>query len=206
VYTSLGKTRPHASIDSTGIRVLHDQGPQRARRRHQDRGLTRERLQRSLKAERSEPITHTLETSTHVSRRPQTCCRGEAASKVHAGFAERLFSAASGKLPDQEGDQVGEASLGKLDRFEFRRYEVDLGRTPSSRSAPGAATPERNGEESGFRQSIEAATRDVSMNAERGGRLVRNKPVASAARVEKDPAKLRIASRCEAVERHGTQR
>jgi hypothetical protein len=44
------------------------------------------------------------------------------------------------------------------------------------------------------------------MNAERRSRLVRNKPVGSAARVEKDPAKLRIAGRCETVERHGTQR
>jgi hypothetical protein len=83
---------------------------------------------------------------------------------------------------------------------------VDLGRTPSSRTAPGAATLERNGEEAGFRQSIEAATRDVSMNAERRGRLVRNEPMASAARVEKNPAKLGIAGRGEAVERHSSER
>jgi hypothetical protein len=83
---------------------------------------------------------------------------------------------------------------------------VDLGRTPSSRSAPGTATLERNGEESGFRQSIETAARDVSMNAERDGRLVSNKPLASAACVEKNPAKLGVAGRCEAVERHNGKR
>jgi hypothetical protein len=84
--------------------------------------------------------------------------------------------------------------------------------TPASRSAfslPRAGsfpTLERNGEEAGFRQSIEAATRDVSMNAERRGRLVRNEPMASAARVEKNPAKLGIAGRGEAVERHSSER
>jgi hypothetical protein len=65
---------------------------------------------------------------------------------------------------------------------------------------------ERNGEESGLRQSIEPAARDVSMNAELRGRLVRNKPFASAARVEKNPAKLGIAGRCEAIERHSAER
>jgi hypothetical protein len=83
---------------------------------------------------------------------------------------------------------------------------VDLGRTPSSWSAPGTATLERNREESGLRQSIEPAARDVSMNAERHGRLVSNKPFASAACVEKNPAKMGIAGRCEAVERHSGKR
>jgi hypothetical protein len=44
------------------------------------------------------------------------------------------------------------------------------------------------------------------MNAERGGRLVSTKPFASAACVDKNPAKLGIAGRCEAVERHSGKR
>jgi hypothetical protein len=44
------------------------------------------------------------------------------------------------------------------------------------------------------------------MNAELRGRLVRNKPFASAARVEKNPAKLGVAGRCEAIERHSAER
>jgi hypothetical protein len=134
------------------------------------------------------------------------CRRGEAAPKVHAGFTKRVLPAASGKLPDQEGDQVGEASLGELHGLELRSDVVNLGRTPGSRAAPGAATLERNGQESGLRQSIEPAARDVSMNAQRGGRLVSDKPFASAACVEKNPAKLGIAGRCEAVERHNGKR
>jgi len=44
------------------------------------------------------------------------------------------------------------------------------------------------------------------MNAERRSRLVRNKRFPSAARVEENPAKLGIAGRCEAVERHSSER
>jgi nitric oxide reductase large subunit len=66
-YTALSETRPHASIDSAGIRVLHDQRPERARRRHQDRGVACERLERGLETERSERVTDTLESRTHVS-------------------------------------------------------------------------------------------------------------------------------------------
>jgi hypothetical protein len=205
-YAPLGKACPHASIDSTGIRVLDDQRPERARLRRQDRGVVSEGPERGVKAERSEPITRTLESRTDVCRSLQTWCGEEAATKVHAGFAERIFPAASGELPDQERDQVGEVPFGELDGLELRRDFVELRWAAGAGSTPRAATFERNGQESGLRQSIEPAARDVSMNAERGGRLVRSKPFTSAACIQKNPAKLGVAGRCEAVERHSGKR
>jgi hypothetical protein len=112
----------------------------------------------------------------------------------------------SGKLPDEEPDQVRQSPIRKLDGFELRRNTVDLGRPPRPGPASAAGALETDVEESGFRESIEAASGDVAMNPECRSSLVGGERVPSRARVEKDPAKLAIASRREPVERHGVER
>jgi hypothetical protein len=159
-------------------------------------------VHRGLKAERSERITYPLEAGTDVSRCLQAGCGTQAAPEIRARFSERSLSTAGGNLPDQEADQLREAAVGELDSLQLRRDAVDLGRAACSGSAPVAATLERDREKSGLGQPIEAAARDVAVNAEHERDLVRGKRIAPASRVEENPAKLGIAGRCETVERH----
>ena len=179
-----------------------DQRPERARGGRQGRFVAFDRLHGRLEAEPSEPVTHALETAADVTRRAQRCCGTKAASEVLAGFTQNLLSAARGKLFDQEADQVGEAALRKLDGFELGCNAVDLGGPAGSRSTPAAAALERDGEEADVGQSIQPGARHVAVNAERRRGLVRGKRLAPTARVEQNPAKLRITGRSEAVERH----
>jgi hypothetical protein len=183
-------------IDRAGIWPLHDERPQRAGGGLQDRHVGFEGLHRNLKPKRSERITYPLETGTDVSRLLQTGGCGEAASKVLTRLAKCSLSDASGKLLDQDPDQLSEPPFRELDPFEFRRDAVHLRRASGSRSAPTAATFERDREESRFRQSIEAAARDVVVETECHRNVLGGKRAAPAARVQKNPAKPRIAGRC----------
>src|SRR5215207_1031285 len=201
-HAALEKPRPHASVDPTRVWLLHDERPQWAGGGFKDGGLSGDRFHRDLEAERSERITDPLQAGSEVSRRLQLGCGSQAASKVLARFSDRSLSAAGGNLPDQQADQLREAPVGEFNAFQLRRDAIDLGRPSSARSAPAAATLQREGQESGLLQPIEATARDVAVDTERRGDIVRGERIAAAAREEQKPAKLGIAGRCEAIERH----
>jgi hypothetical protein len=202
----LDETCPHAPVDPGGIRPRDDERPQRAGGALEGRRLALERLHGNLKAERSERIAHALETGTSVSGLLQAGCGTQAASEILARFSERSLSGAGWNLPDQEADQLGQPPVGELDPLELGRDAVDVGRTSGSGAAPGAATLRRDREEPGLHQSIEAAACDVAVDAQHQRGLVRGKRIASAASVDEKPAKLRIAGRCQAIERHSGKR
>jgi hypothetical protein len=155
-----------------------------------------------VKAERSERIAHSLEAVAYARRGLQGGCCGEAAPEILARFAQRLFSRAGGQLPDEEADQLGEPPVGELDALELGRDAVHLRRASGTGAAPAAWALERDGEESRFREPVETAPGDVAVNAECHCDVVRGQRLAPTARVEENPAKLGIAGRCEAVERH----
>jgi hypothetical protein len=204
-HALLDQTGPHASVDATCIRAPDDEGPEWASGRGQFRSVALDRDHGSLKAQRPEGITNLLEPGRDLSRRLQTGGGGERAAEVLARLAKCYEPAASGHLLDQEGDQFGEAPVGELDPFELRRDAIDLGRTPSPGPAPTATPFERDAKESRLNQPIEPAAGDVSVHAELGRRLSSGEGIAPAARVQEDPPKLRIASGCKAIERHGTK-
>ncbi len=183
-------------VDAAGIRPLDDERPKRTGRRLQDRRVTLERLDRGLKTERPQRIADSLEAGTGVSRGLQTRCGAEAPPEILAGFPEHPLSTAGGNLPDQEADQLGEAAVGELNSLELRRDAVDLGGASGSGATATAETLEPDREESGLGQPFEAATRDVAVNAEYERDLIRGKRFAPTSRVEENPAKLGIASRC----------
>jgi hypothetical protein len=202
----LDETGPHAPVDPGCIRPLDDERPQRAGGALQDRRVALERLHGDLKAERSEPIAHALEAGPNVAGPLQAGCGTEAASEILSRLSQRSLSATGGNLADQEADQFRQAPVGELDSVQLRRDTVDVGRTSGSRSAPAAATLRRHREESSLHQPIEAAPCDVAVDTEHARNVVRSKRIAPAASVEKNPAKLRIAGRCQAIERHGRKR
>lgn len=204
--TPLDETCPHAPVDPGGIRPRDDKRPQRAGRALQDRRVALERLHGDLKAEGSERIAHALEARTNAAGRLQAGCGTDAASEVLAHLSERALPGPGGNLPDQEADQLRQPPVGELDPFQLRGNAVDVGRTSGSRSAPPAATLRRHREESSFHEPIEAAPCDVAVDTEHQCDVVRGKRIALAASVEKDPAKLRIAGRCQAIERHSRKR
>jgi hypothetical protein len=201
--TPLDETCPHAPVDPGRFGPRDDERPQRAGGALQDRRLALERLHGDLETERSERIAEALEAGTSVPGLLQAGCGTEAASEILARFSKRALSGAGGNPPDQEADQLRQPPVGELDPFQLGRDAVDVGRTSGSRSAPAAATLRRDREEAGLHESIEAAACDVAVDAEPERDLVRGKGIALAASVEKDPAKLRIAGRCQAIERHG---
>jgi hypothetical protein len=205
-HTPLDETRPHASVDSAGIRPLHDQRPQWARGGLQNRRVALERAHGGLKAERSERVTNALQPCADASLGLQTGGRSEAAPEILSRFAEGLLSAARGKLADQEADQFCEPAIGELNCFQFGRDPVDVCRAPGAGSTATAAPLRRDREEAGLREPVETAARDVAVDAERERDLVSGKRVVLGARVEKYPAKLGIAGRCEAVERHSGEK
>jgi hypothetical protein len=203
---ALDEASPHASVDSGGIRTLHDERPQRARRALQDRRVSLERLHRDLETERSERIADALEAGTNVSRLLQAGCGSQAASEVLARFSEGSLPAAGRNPADQKADELRQPPVGELDAFQLGRDTVDVCRTPGTGSTPTALTFGRDHEESGPRQSVEPVACDIAVNAERQRDFVRGKRIVPRARVEKDPAKLGIAGRCEAVERHSGEK
>lgn len=204
--TPLDEACPHAPVDPGGIRPRDDKRPQGASGALQDRRVALERSQGDLETERSERIAHALEAGASVRGLLQARRGTEAASEVLARLSERSLSGAGGNLPDQEADQLRQPPVGELDPFELGRDAVDVGRTSGSRPAPAAATLRRDREETGLDQSIEAAPCHVAVDAEHQRDLVRGKRIALAASVDKNPAKLRIAGRCQAIERHGGKR
>jgi hypothetical protein len=163
-------------------------------------------LQRDLETERSERIAHALEAGTSVRGLLQARGGTEAASEVLARLSERSLSGAGRNLPDQEADQLRQPPVGELDPFQLRCDAVDIGRTSRSRAAPAAATLRRDREEPRLDESIEAAPSDVAVDAQHQRDLVRGKRIALAASVDENPAKLRIAGRCQAIERHSGKR
>jgi hypothetical protein len=204
--TALDETCPHAPVDPAGIRLRDDERPQRAGGALEHRRVALERLHRDLKTERSERIADALEAGTSVSGLLQAGCGSEAASEILARFSERSFSGAGGNLPDQEADQLRQPPVGELDPVQLGRHAVHVCRTSGSRSAPPAATLRRHREESSLHEPIEATPRDVTVDAQRPRDLVRSKGIALAASVDENPAKLRIAGRCQAIERHSAKR
>ena len=204
--TPLDETRPHAPVDPGGIRPRDDERAQRAGGTLQDRRVALERLHGDLESERSERIAHALEAGTNVAGPLQAGCGTEAPSEVLAHFSERSLPGPGGNLPDQEADQLRQPPVGELDPFQLGGDAVDVGRTSRSRSAPPATTLRRHREESSLHQPIEAAPCDVAVDTEHQRNVARGKRIALAASVEKDPAKLRIAGRCQAIERHGGKR
>ena len=198
----LDETRPHAPVDHGRIRPRDDERPQGAGGALQDRRVALERLHGDLKAERSERIAHTLEAGTNVAGPLQAGCGSEAASEILAHFSERALPGPGGDLPDQEAYQLRQTPVGELDPFQLGGNAVDVRRTSGSRSAPPAATLRRHREESSLHQPIETAPCDVAVDTEHQRNVARGKRIALAASVEKDPAKLRIAGRCQAIERH----
>jgi hypothetical protein len=201
-HATLDEARPHALVDATRVRAPDDERPKRTSRRCKFRAIALERDDGDLKAERSERIAHALESGPEISRRFQAAGRREPATKVLPSFAECTLSAASGNPRDQEADQLCQTPVGELDAFEFRRDAIDLGRTSGTRSAPVAAALEGDAEEAGLGEPVEAAARDVAMDAERCRGLSGGKRFAAAARVHENLPKLRIARRRETVERH----
>jgi hypothetical protein len=189
-------------VNAAGIWPRYDERPERAGSALQDRGVALVRLDRGVKAERSECIAGSLEGGTDVARRLQAGSGTQAATKLLARFSEGFRPAAGRNLPDQKADQLRKPPVGELDSFELRRDAVDLGRASGSGSALPAQTLECHCEKSGGRQPIEAAAGDVAVNAENDRGLLRSKWLAPASRVEKYPAKLGVAGRCKAVERH----
>jgi hypothetical protein len=202
-HATLDQTGPHAPVDATGIGAVDDEGPERTRGRGQLRPVALERDHGSLKAERAERITHPLEPGRDLWRRLQTRGSAEIAAEILARIAERLLPAASGNLPDQERDQLGQAPVGELDSFELGRDAIDLGRTPGPGPAPAATSLEYDAKEARVHEPIEPAARDVAVHAELGRCLSGGEGIAPAARVQEDPPKLRIAGRCKAIKRHG---
>jgi hypothetical protein len=204
--TALDETCPHAPVDPGGIRPRDDERPQRAGGALQDRRVALERLHGGLKPERSERIAHALEAGTSVRGLLQAGGGTEAASEILARFSQRSRSGAGRNPSDQESDQLRQPPVGELHAFELGRDAVDVRGTSGSRPAPAAAALRGDREETGLDQSIEAAACDVAVDAQHQRSLVRGKRIASAASVEKDPAKLRIAGRCQAIERHSGKR
>ena len=204
--TPLDETCPHAPVDPGGIRPRDNEGSQRAGGGLQDRRVSLERLHGDLKTKRSERVAHAVEAGPSVPGLLQAGCCTEAASEVLARFSERSLSGAGGNPPDQEADQLRQAPVGELDSLQLRRDAVDVGRTSGSGSAPPPATLRRHRQESSLHQPIEAAACDVAVDAEHQRDVVRGKRIALAASVEKNPAKLRIAGRCQAIERHSGKR
>jgi hypothetical protein len=204
--TPLDETCPHAPVDPGGIRPRDDERPQGAGSALQDRRVALERLHGDLETERSKRVAYALEARTNVPGLLQTGCGTEAASEILARFSKRSLSRAGGNLPDQEADQLRQPPVGELDPLELGRDAVDVRRTSGSRSAPPAATLRRDREEPGLHQSIEAAACDVAVDAQHQRDLVRGKRTALAASVDQNPAKLRIAGRCQAIERHSGKR
>ena len=204
--TALDETCPHAPVDPGGIRPRDDERPQRAGGALQNRRVALERSHGGVKTERSERVAHALETGPGVPGLLQAGCGTEAASEILARFSQRSLSGASWNLPDQEADQLRQPAVGELDSLQLRRDAVDVGRTSGSGSAPPPATLRRHRQESSLHQPIEAAACDVAVDAEHERDVVRGKRIASAASEEKNPAKLRIAGRCQAIERHSGKR
>jgi hypothetical protein len=201
-HTTFDQTRPHAAVDRSRLVASDNHRSERTRRRRQFDLIVLERDDRDLEAEPPESITDPLQPGPDASRLFQTGCGSQLAAKILACLAERLGAAARGNLLHQEADHLSQTPIRELDPIEFRCDAVHLGRTSGARPTPAAPTLERDHEKSGFRQAIEAVARDILMNAERDRDLVDAKRVASAARVQKNPAKLRVAGRCEAVKRH----
>jgi hypothetical protein len=124
------------------------------------------------------------------------------ASELLARFSEGFLSAAGGKLRDEKADQLYEPPFGEFDCFQFRGDAVDVGGAAGAGSTAAAPPLGRDREEAGLSEPVEAAARDVGVGAERERDLVRGERILLRPRVEKHPAKLGIAGRCQAVERH----
>jgi hypothetical protein len=201
-HAALDQTRPHASVDAARLRPLHDERSQRAGGSLQDRRVALERPQRCLETEGCECGTHAFEACPDACRCFQPGRVRKTAPKLLARLSERLLSASSRKLPDQEADQVRQPPVGKLDPFQFGRDAIDLRRTSGAGPDPSTATLKCDCEKAGLRQAIQAAPCDVAMDAEGRRSLGGRKRIALGARVQKDAAELGIARRCEAIERH----
>ena len=199
--TAFYEARPHSLVDPIRIWSTDDERTKRAGGALQDRGVAFERLYGGVKAQRPECIADALEAGADVARRLQAGSDTKVATELLARFSEGSRPAAGRNLPEEEADQLREPSVGELESFELGRDPVDLGRASGSRSALAAQTLECHRQKSGDRQPIEAAARDVAVNAQDERDLAHGKWIAPASRVEKHPAKLGVAGRCKAVER-----
>lgn len=204
-YAAFDEAGPHAVVDSVRAGTVGDDGSERAGGRRKLRALALERDDRSLKAERAERVADTFQSGSNASRRLQTGCGGKVSPEVFARLAKCLLPASSGDLFDQERDQLRQAPVWELDAFELGRDAVDLRGPPGSRAA-GAATFERDCEESCLGEAIQAAAGDVAVRAECVRGLGGGERIAPASRVHEGLPKLRVAGRCKSVERHGRKR
>jgi hypothetical protein len=205
-HATFDQARPHAAVDHACIATFDNQRPERTGCRRQFGLVAVERDDRGLKAEHAKRVAHLLEPRRDTSRPLQAGSGGQLAAEFRARLAERFGPSSYGNSLSEEGNQLGQAPVRELDSLELGRDAVDLRRPSGARSAPAAAPLGRNREESGLDQPVEAAASDVPMNAEYHGNIIGRKWIAAAACVEKDPAKLGIAGRCEAVERHSRER
>jgi hypothetical protein len=205
-HATFDEARPHAAVDCAGIRTADDERPERTGGRRELGLVAVERDDRSLKAEPAECLTDVLEPCSDVCRPLQASGGGERAAELLTRLAERLRSTSRRDLLDQQRDQLGQAPVREFDPLELGRDAVDLGWTPSARPAPAPTPLGRDFEESGLDKPVEAAAGDIAMNTDHHGDVISGKRIAAAARVEQNPAKLGIAGRCEAIERHSGEK
>jgi hypothetical protein len=208
-HATLDQGGPHASVDGTRVRAADDQRPKRTGRGCQLRLALADRDDRRLEAELAQCLADAVESPREASRRLKAARTGQRAAEFLACLTERLGSPAPWNPLDEQSDELRQAPVGELDALELGRNAVDVGGTTAARAAPGAPPLGCDREKSGLHKPVEAVTSDVAVEAEGESGVMRSKRIAPGAGVEQNPAKLRIAGRCESVERHrrdGTRR
>ena len=172
---------PEAVVELGKARIGDDERPERAGGGDDDGTVRADALESHLEGELADRVAEALEPRTDVVRRRHARGGRERRAEAGADLAEPGPRDGLG----QQADELGVATLRKLDRGRLRRRRVHLRRPPRTRPTAPCRALEVGGEQAGSAQALESSTRDVPMDTCRRGDLADARRATTTADVEK---------------------